>query len=152
MLTATKRGLFGNGCLLLLLLTQLGQPARAEPERYNGVLRGKFLAPPLETEGLGTVQLAVMGNELSWIVSFYDLESPPVAVQIHGPAGPGENAALQLDLGKNWAPPGHYNIMYGKAEINADQLATLSSGKWYLVVGSETHPEGELRGQLQRFN
>ncbi len=152
MLSAIKRRLPGTVSLLLLILIQLGQPALAEPERYNGVLRGKNLAPPIETSGLGSVQLAVMGEQMSWIVSFYDLDSPPVAVQMHGPAGPGEVAPMQIDLGNNWGDLGRNNLMSGKTVISPDQLATLSTGKWYLVVRTQAHPEGELRAQLQRFN
>lgn len=152
MLTAIKGRLLGQVCLLLLILLRLGQPALAEPERYNGVLRGKNLAPPVETGGLGSVQLAVMGEQMSWIVSFYDLDSPPVAVQMHGPAGPGESAPMQIDLGNNWGDLGRNNLMSGKTVISPDQLATLSTGKWYLVVRTQAHPEGELRAQLQRFN
>lgn len=156
MLTAIMRRLPGRVCLLLLILIRLGQPALAEseryPERYNGVLRGKNLAPPVETQGLGTVQLAVMGEQVSWIVSFYNLDSPPLAVQMHGPAEPGESAPMQLDLGTNWGDLGRNNIMAGMAVLSVDQQAALSSGKWYLVISSKAHPEGELRAQIQRFN
>lgn len=152
MLTAMIRGLFGSGCLLILVLIQLGQPAHAETERYNGVLRGDNLAPPVDTDGLGSVQLAVVGEELAWIVSFYDLESPPTAVQVYDPDGSGENANVLLDLGKNWGDLGRNNIMAGKAMLNTDQRTSLSSGKLYLLVRTQAHPDGELRAQLQRFN
>lgn len=152
MLSAIKRRLPGTVSLLLLILSQLSLPALADPERYNGVLRGKNLAPPVETGGLGSVQLAVLGDQLSWIVSFYDLQSSPVAVQMHGPASPGESAPLQVDLGKDWGDLGRNNIMAGNALISADQRAGLSSGKWYLVVKTQAHPSGELRAQIQPFN
>lgn len=152
MLTAMIRRLFGSGCLLLLVLVQLGQPALAETERYNGVLRGDNLTPPVKSSGLGSVQLAVVGEELAWIVSFYDLDSPPVAVQINGPATPGEKGEMQLDLGKNWGDLGRNNIMSGKVTLSKDQLASLSGSKLYLLVRTEAHPEGELRAQLQKFN
>ena len=135
----------------LFLITAI-LPAQAGAERYNGVLRGKNLSPPVESSGLGSVQLAVTGEELSWIVSFYDLDSPPIAVHINGPAGPGENGALQLDLGNGWGDLGRNNIMSGKAAISKNQQAHLASGKWYLVVSTKAHPEGELRAQLERFN
>jgi hypothetical protein len=151
MLTAIKGRLLGRVCLLLVILLQLGQPALAEPERYNGVLRGKNLAPPVETSGLGSVQMALLEDQVSWIVSFYDLKSPPVAVQIHGPAAPGENAGPLMDLGTNWGDLGRNNIMAGKAQIDPDQRASLSSGKWYLIVSTQAHPEGELRAQIQPF-
>ncbi len=152
MLTAFIGRLPGRICLLLPILFYLCQPALAEAERYNGVLRGKNLSPPIETNGLGSVQLAVAGDELSWIVSFYDLESPPVAVQMHGPAAPGEAAPVQLDLGNQWGDLGRNNIMAGKTVLEKEQLQSLASGKWYLVVRTEAHPEGELRAPLERFN
>ncbi|MDP1670547.1 MAG: CHRD domain-containing protein, partial [Alphaproteobacteria bacterium] len=117
-----------------------------------GVLRGDNLAPPVDTDGLGSVQLAVVGEELAWIVSFYDLESPPTAVQVYDPDGSGENANVLLDLGKNWGDLGRNNIMAGKAMLNTDQRTSLSSGKLYLLVRTQAHPDGELRAQLQRFN
>lgn len=139
-------------CLVLLLGTHLVRAALAEPALYNGILRGGHLSPPVETNGLGSVQLAVMGEQLSWIVSFYDLESQPVAVHLHGPAAPGEEAPLQLDLGNNWGDLGRNNIMSGKATISQAQIDSLTAGKWYLVVLTQSHPEGELRAQIQRFN
>ncbi len=152
MLTAMTRGLPGRVCLLLFIMFQLNQAALGDPLRYNGVLRGYNLTPPVATDGLGTIQLAVLDEQVSWVVSFYGLQSPPVAVQLHGPANPGENAAIQMDLGKNWGDLGRNNIMAGKAAISEDQRVMLSSGKWYLVVHTETHPEGELRAQIQPFN
>lgn len=152
MLTAFIGRLPGRICLLLPILFCLSQPAHAEAERYNGVLRGNHLSPPIETSGLGSVQLAVAGDVLSWIVSFYDLESPPVAVQMHGPAAPGESAPVQLDLGNQWGDLGRNNIMAGKTVLQKEQLQSLASGKWYLVVRTEAHPEGELRAPLERFN
>jgi CHRD domain len=135
----------------LFLITAI-LPAQAGAERYNGVLRGKNLTPPVESNGLGSVQLAVVGEQLSWIVSFYDLDSPPIAVHIKGPAGPGESAPVLLDLGNGWGDLGRSNIMSGNATVSRELLASLSAGKWYLVVSTRAHPEGELRTQLERFN
>ncbi|MSP43170.1 MAG: CHRD domain-containing protein [Alphaproteobacteria bacterium] len=146
---AISRGLIFAAFLLLLSAMQ---PAYAEAERYNGVLLGKNLTPQVESNGLGSVQLAVAGDQLSWAVSFYDLQSLPVAVHVNGPAGPGENAPLLLDLGKDWGDLGRNNIMTGTLLLSQDQLASLASGKWYLVVCTQAHPEGELRAQLERFN
>jgi hypothetical protein len=147
--TTIPKRLILTACLLLLSAMQ---PAHADVERYNGVLRGKNLTPPVESNGRGSVQLAVVGDQLSWVVSFYELQGPPVAVHINGPAGPGENAPLLLDLGKDWGDMGRNNIMTGIILLSKDQLASLASGKWYLVVCTQSHPEGELRAQLERFN
>lgn len=115
--TTIIRGLVLTAFLLLLSAIQ---PAYAEAERYNGVLLGKNGTPQVESNGLGSVQLAVVGDQLSWAVSFYDLQSLPVAVHVNGPAAPGENAPLLLDLGKDRGDLGRNIIMTGTPLLRTD--------------------------------
>lgn len=127
--------------------------AAAVSIRYNGILRGANVTPPVKTNGLGTAQLALTGNELMWVVSFYGLESPPTGVFIHAPgAGPAAAETPPLfDLGPDWKAPGRNNWLLGKTTLSAAQITDLNAGKWYLTVRTETHPQGEISGQFKLF-
>lgn len=136
---------------------------RPAPEviRFNGILRGFNLTPPVQSEGLGTAQMTLTGAEVMWIVSFYGLSSSPTGVYIHGPADLEEKPAaasrqakdspVLFDLGTNGKPAGRNNWLVGKASLSAAQLADLNAGKWYVMVHSETLPQGELRGTIKLF-
>lgn len=131
----------------LAVMALAPQQLAADPIRHAGILRGDHLSPPAGNSGLGSVQTALTGNQLMWLVSFYGLTEPVTAVQI---LGPGENDAagqLQFDLGMN----GIDNIMAGSAELTVSQRSALLAGQWYVQVMTANQPQGVLRGQLHPF-
>ena len=133
--------------ILMLPLIAGAGGAIAEPVRHAGELRGRHVAPPVESNGLGTAQTALSGNELTWLVSFFGLSEPATAVHIHGPARDGEDTDILYDVAAN----GIDTVMAGKATLTDSQRADLLAGRWYVNVHTATNPGGELRAQLLPF-
>ena len=140
----------GLGLILMgaAMIALAHQQLAAEPIRHAGTLRGDQLVPAADNRGLGSVQTALTGNQLMWLVSFYGLTEPATAVGLLGAGGGGVTAQLQLDLGVN----GIDNIMAGTTELTALQRAALLAGDWYVRVDTASQPQGALRGQLELFD
>ena len=64
------------------------------------------------------------------------------AAHIHGPANPGANAGVLINLGNATSP------IIGSAPISASDAAILLSGMAYLNIHSTDFPGGAVRGQL----
>lgn len=103
---------------------------------------------PVVSDGTGTaiVTFDDVGNLLSWDIDFSDLTGPATAAHFHGPAAPGVNAGVQVDIG---SVSGLTSPMSGSATISDDQEAQLLDGLWYINIHTEAYPAGEIRGQVQ---
>jgi len=81
---------------------------------------------------------------LHWTVSYQNLTGPATAAHFHGPATPGLNAGVAVNIGGT-APA---NPMQGTAHLNTTQIADLVAGRWYVNVHTAANPGGEIRGQV----
>jgi hypothetical protein len=82
---------------------------------------------------------------------FADLSAPITALHIHGPALPGSNAPVVVNLASNlFLSPGSgvSGVVYGTVPIPTNEVANLLAGLHYLNIHSTNYPGGELRGQL----
>ena len=95
--------------------------------------------------GLTAAALLARHGVLQWAVSFEALSGPLTAAHIHGPAGPGQNAAVLVPLD---VPLGAATLT-GQARITPEQMTQLGSGQWYVNLHTQRHPGGEIRGQLR---
>ena len=102
--------------------------------------------PPNSSAGSGTAVLTVdsAGKTVAWKVSWTGLTGDAVAAHIHGPAAPGANAGVVVNL----APNGIKNPLEGSAAITDAQLADLMAGKDYVNVHTAANKGGEIRGQI----
>jgi glucose/arabinose dehydrogenase len=91
--------------------------------------------------GSGTLRLDTGTLELSWDISFADLEAPQTAAHFHGAARACETAGVQIGL-----PLG--SPIQGSATLTQEQADDLMLGLWYVNVHSEEYPDGEIRGQV----
>ena len=103
---------------------------------------------PVVSDGTGTgiVTFDDVSNLLSWDIHFSDLTGPATAAHFHGPAAPGVNAGVQVNIG---AISGLTSPMSGSATISDDQEMQLLDGLWYINIHTEAYPAGEIRGQVQ---
>jgi CHRD domain len=88
------------------------------------------------------VDLATL--EVTWRVTFRDLSSEPIGITLHGPAQPGANGVIMLDL----AQDGMKNPLEGKATLNEAQVQFMLNRWAYVNVRTRNFPKGEIRGQL----
>ena len=102
--------------------------------------------PPTTGTGSGTAMFTVDSGAktVSWKVSWMGLTGDAVAAHIHGPAGPGANAGVVVNL----APSGVKNPLEGSAPLTDAQLADLMAGKDYVNVHTAANKGGEIRGQI----
>jgi CHRD domain len=68
----------------------------------------------------------------------------PSKMDIHGPAGAGENAPALVTLSLSESP------ISGTVTLTPEQAAELLAGKTYLDIHSKTYPDGEIRGQITK--
>lgn len=66
----------------------------------------------------------------------------PAKMDIHGPAGVGENAPGLVTLPLSESP------ISGTVTLTGEQAAELLAGKTYLDIHSKAYPDGEIRGQI----
>ena len=82
---------------------------------------------------------------------FTNLTAPAVSMHIHGPAGPGTNAPVVVNLAPYLFTPGDAalgGLIYGQVQIPAAQVTNLLAGLHYINIHTTNYPGGEIRGQL----
>lgn len=102
--------------------------------------------PPNTSAGTGTAVFTVdpAAKTVAWKVSWMGLTGDAVAAHIHGPAGPGANAGVVVNL----APNGVKNPLEGSGPVTDAQLADLMAGRDYVNVHTAANKGGEIRGQI----
>jgi hypothetical protein len=141
---APWRGAAATAALVLLAACGQMQLQSAE-EVYEGQLTGSQEVPPVDSAGQGAVEVRFNRNTntIRWKVSHSGLSGPVTAAHLHGPAGPGRNAGVQVPLNPN-APS-----MAGEARLSPQQANEFTAGQWYLNLHTARHPDGEVRAQLR---
>lgn len=118
---------------------------------FSGRLDGNQVVPPVTTQARGHVLVALNSsqNQIRVSLFFVNLGSPQTSASINGPAMPGENAPVIFDLGSTGQICGHITATF---DVTPDQVQQLRSGLWYVIVGTENNPNGEIRGQIRNFS
>lgn len=120
---------------------------RAAVVDWTASLDGSQEAPSVVTTGAGAAigTLDTVSGDLSWTVTFADLIGTPTAMHFHGPAGPGANAGVQVNIG---AISGLGSPSVGSTIISSNQVADLLAGLYYINLHTDAFPGGEIRGQV----
>jgi len=107
-------------------------------------LTGASLVPPTDSTATGTMQVSLdkQSRVLKWTLSTQGLTGPPVGASFHGPAMPGENAAVAVPL-----TVGQGNDT-GAVTLTPAQVEQVLAERWYVSVVTKAAPEGEIRGQV----
>jgi hypothetical protein len=134
------------GMLLALgLLVSLGAQAAIVP--WTATLDGAQEVPP--NSGLATGSafgtLDDISGLLSWNIVFDGLSGPATAMHFHGPAAPGINASVVVNVG---AISGLNSPSIGSATIVGTQMSQFLANSWYLNIHTVAFPGGEIRGQV----
>ena len=145
---------------LVLALVVWAAPARASTITWEVTLAGSNEVPPngSPATGHGTFVFDDLGtaadadDTLSALVTFSSLVAPATAAHIHGPAGPGANAAVRIGFTgfPNTTSGSYSNVFLVSGAIGGAAAfeANLFAGLTYVNIHSSVFPGGEIRGQL----
>jgi hypothetical protein len=134
-------------CVVLLGFMHAGA-VHAEATSFKVPLTGAQSVPAVDTTGSGTAELTYdpATRVVTWSISYTGLSSPTTMAHFHGPAPEGKNAPVVIWLSTQGKPP--TNPMTGTATLTPDQAQQFSAGEWYVNVHTQSHPAGEIRGQV----
>jgi hypothetical protein len=121
---------------------------RADPTSLKVPLTGAQCVPAVDTTGSGTAELTYdpATRVVTWNITYGGLSSPSTMAHFHGPAKQGQNAPPVIWLSTQGSPPA--NPMTGTATLTPEQAKQFTAGEWYVNVHSQSHPAGEIRGQV----
>lgn len=108
--------------------------------RFSAALQGGNVAA-----GSLTASYSPSRRILTWSLSYHDLSSPITWAEFRGPDIEGTDSAIvpiNLPLEGNPHP--------GEATLTDQQAADLVAGRWYVMIKTAQHPEGEIKGPLVR--
>lgn len=133
-------------CLAALLVMGSGPTAaQSAVVSLSAKLSATSELPPGRSVGTGGME----GNfdpatgVLRWKVSHGGLSGPVTAAHLHGPALPGENAAVVVPFTSALGSP-----IEGQARLDTRQAGQLLEGRWYVNLHTSMYPDGEIRGQV----
>ena len=120
------------------------------PVLMESVILGHEETPnAIATPGVGSAGLLLVGNRLSFNITYRNLSGSAIAAHVHGPAAAGESAGVFFDLGDyTVGDPGTSGAFAGTVTLTPSQLSAVASGKAYINVHTPSHPGGEVRGQI----
>ena len=121
-------------------------PALAEMVKMTATLDAAQEVPPNDSAGKGTADVSfdTESKKLDWTLEYSGLTDEATAAHFHGPAAKGENAdvAVPIEDAKSGAK--------GSATLTDAQAADLTAGRYYINVHTAAHPDGEIRGQVEK--
>jgi hypothetical protein len=122
-------------------------PALAEMVKMTAMLSGKMEVPPTDSNGKGSVEATFDTDtkKLDWTIEYSDLTGPVTAAHFHGPAELGKNAPPVVPLEGDLASP-----LKGSATLTDAVAADLAAGRIYFNIHTAAHPDGEIRGQVEK--
>ncbi len=133
--------------VILLGFVDVGA-ASADPSSFKVPLTGAQCVPAVDTTGSGTAELTYdpATRVVTWNITYSGLSSPSTMAHFHGPAKQGQNAPPVIWLSTQGSPPA--NPMTGTTTLTPEQATQFMAGEWYVNVHSQSHPAGEIRGQV----
>ncbi len=133
--------------MLALLCSVLATHANAILVNWDASIDAMQEVPQNMSMGTGSAfgTLDTDLNLLDWNISWSGLSGPVTAMHFHGPAAPGMNAGVQVNIG---AISGFVSPSIGSTMITDTQETQFLAGNWYINIHTAMHPGGEIRGQV----
>jgi hypothetical protein len=141
-----NRILFCAGVLVTLQLAACAAPESHQHQHFQAALSSDQEVPPTGSMATGTAAITLdrASNELAWRINYNGLSGPATAAHFHGPASPGSNAGVVVNLGNDLDSP-----ITGSTILTDAQEREFLAGQWYVNIHTAAHPDGEIRGQVQ---
>ena len=103
----------------------------------------------VSSPGSGLVESSLVGNTLSFVVTYRGLTSSITAAHIHGPATSSASAAVLFDLlPQHRGAYSTQGVFSGSVALTPAQIGALLNGDLYVNLHTAVNPGGEIRGQL----
>ena len=133
--------------IILLGFVDVGA-VRADATSFKVPLTGAQCVPAVDTPGSGTAELTYdpATRIVTWNITYTGLSSPSTMAHFHGPAEQGQNAPPVIWLSTQGSTPA--KPITGTATLTPDQAQQFLAGEWYVNVHTQSHPAGEIRGQV----
>lgn len=121
------------------------------PMQLRASLTGSAVRPnPVSTAGTGSARFWLVGNDLTYDVSYANLSAPATLAHLHGPADADGTADVLIPLVAAEGNLGTSGAFFGTVSITPEQLRHLLEGLIYVNIHTGNHPDGEVRGQVIR--
>lgn len=138
--------------LLAVLTAQAPTPAQRPPGdmTFFAVLNGgqETGGSVSNAFGVGFFTFDRGTRMLCYAINYGDLSSGETGAHFHGPARPGEDAGVLLDISAPVGSPKEGCV----GPLTPKQRNMLRRGRMYVNVHSTTAPAGEIRGQVVLLN
>ena len=120
------------------------------PVLFQTSLNGANERPtPRTTPALGLGELALVGDQLTFNITYRGLPGPATAAHFHGPSSPSQTAGVLIDLAPfNGGSFGTNGTLAGTITLTSDQIGYFADSRIYVNIHSATFPGGEIRGQV----
>lgn len=136
--------LFGL-CALVLAACAQNTPT----VNFSATLSGTDQVPAVTTGGTGRVTATLSGQSLTLRGTFSGLSGAPTEAHIHEGA-PGTDGPVVFPLTLRTVTMNSGSLEQ-TIQLSGAQVATLTSNGYYVNVHTAEHPDGEIRGQLERL-
>jgi hypothetical protein len=135
----------------LALPFAIGRPAPAAAETliaYQALLNGPQQSPPeaSPSQGVALVLLVKETNMVCYRISYSPLAGTELLAHFHGPAAPGQNAPVLVNISPSPSPLG--SPKHACVQFTKDDVKLLNKGLLYINIHSSVAPNGEIRGQV----
>jgi len=146
------RTLFRSAQAIVLALVISGlsaTPAAANTLlAFEVLMNGAQQNPPVASPstGVALVLLDKTTNNVCYRISYTPLGGTELLAHFHGPAAPGQDAPVLVNITPSPSPvgsPKHGCVLFAK-----DQVKMLTKGLMYINVHTSIAPNGEIRGQV----
>jgi plastocyanin len=121
------------------------------PVLFQTFLNGANERPtPVVAPGTGSGTFALVGDQLTFNISYRNLTSVATASHIHGPADESQSTGVMINFASfNGGSYGSSGNVAGTVALTATQLAALVDGLTYANFHTAANPGGEIRGQIR---
>jgi hypothetical protein len=104
---------------------------------------------PVNTTATGSGKMTLVGNRLTFDVSYSGLSGTATAAHIHGAATAEQAAGVLIDLAPfNGGAFGASGRLAGSVTLTDQQASLVRDGLTYVNVHTAANPGGEIRGQI----
>ena len=122
--------------------------AEANPVLFRANLDGEQASVPSSTAtGTALVTLDTETSVLAWNLSWSGFSSDVIAIHFHGPAEPGTDAIVRVELD---VISGLESPSVGETTVSEAQKAEILAELWYINIHTDDSGGGEIRGQVVR--